>query len=155
MKTEKVVLGALAGTAAMTLFSYLLAGKKSKNFKEPKLLGEMVNKVFPKAEKTGAQVSGWLMHAATGLIFAAVYRKLLQKADFRRNVPNVVFIGVVTGVAGIIIWKLTFSLHPDPPKIHFSKFYQHLILAHIVFSTTTLSFMDENNLPAEKRWIDK
>jgi hypothetical protein len=42
-----------------------------------------------------------------------------------------------------MIRKLAFLLHPDPPKLHFSNFYRRLILAHIIFSTTALSAMDE------------
>ena len=147
----KVIAGALAGTAAMTIFSYFLSGKKDKNFKEPKLLGEMVNRAFPQIEKTPAKVAGWMMHASMGFIFTNAYVSLLRKIKFRTDLPDDVFVGVVNGVLGIVIWKLTFSVHPDPPKIHFNRFYQHLILAHIIFSTAALSALDENNLDRENQ----
>jgi hypothetical protein len=144
MKTGSVFLGAAAGTAAMTLFSYFLSGKKDKEFKEPKLLGKMVNRAFPSIDETPSQIAGWMMHGSMGLIFAFAYKELLEKIRFSRDLPDDIFVGVVNGVAGVIIWKLVFSLHPDPPKIDFSRFYQHLILAHIIFSTSALSTMDNN-----------
>ncbi len=144
MNKGKVFAGAIAGTAAMTLFSYFLSGKKDKEFKEPKLLGKMVNRAFPSIDETPSQIAGWMMHGSMGLIFAFAYKELFEKIRFRRDLPDDIFIGVVNGLAGVIIWKLFFSIHPDPPKIHFSRFYQHLILAHIIFSTTTLSAMDQN-----------
>ncbi len=141
---KSILLGAVAGTAAMTLFSYFLSGKKDKEFKEPKLLGKIVNRAFPSIDETPSQIAGWMMHGSMGVVFALVYKELLEKIRFRRDLPDDIFIGVVNGVAGIIIWKLIFSVHPDPPKINSSKFYQHLILAHIIFSTTTLSAMEEH-----------
>ena len=144
MKTKSILLGAAAGTAAMTVFSYFLSGKKDKEFKEPKLLGKMVNRAFPSMEEAPAQIAGWMMHGSMGLIFASVYQWLLENINFRRDVPDDIFIGFVNGIAGVVIWKLVFSVHPDPPKIHFKRFYQHLVLAHIIFSVTALSAMDEN-----------
>lgn len=144
MKTVNVLLSAAIGTAAMTLFSYFLSGKKDKEFKEPELLSKMVNRAFPSVSKTPAAVSGWLMHANMGFVFAFIYKEVMKKIQYRRDLSNDVFIGVANGIAGVILWKLVFSLHPNPPRIHFSRFYQHLILAHLIFSATTLSVMDEN-----------
>ncbi len=144
MKKVNVLLGAVAGTAAMTLFSYFLSDKKDKEFKEPELLGKMVNRAFPSVDKMPAQIAGWMMHGSMGFLFAYVYKELLVNLQFNRDLPDDIFIGVINGLVGVLIWKLVFSIHPDPPKIQFSKFYQHLILAHIIYSTTTLSAMDGN-----------
>jgi len=144
MKTTNVLLGAVAGTVAMTLFSYFLSDKKDREFKEPELLAKMVSRAFPSVNQMPAQIAGWMMHGSMGLMFAYVYKELLKNLRFSRDLPDDIFIGAVNGVAGILIWKLVFSVHPDPPKIQFSKFYQHLILAHIIYSTTTLSAMDGN-----------
>ena len=147
MKTGNVLLGAVAGTAAMTLFSYFLSGKKDKDFKEPKLLGKMVKRALPSIGETPSEIAGWMMHGSMGLIFAFTYKKLLEDLQIRRDLPDDIFVGAVNGVLGVLIWKLVFSLHPDPPKIDFKRFYQHLILAHIIYSTTTLSAMDGNTQP--------
>lgn len=153
MKNGNVLFAAAAGTVAMTAFSYFLSKKKDKEFREPKLLGKMVYTAFPSVEKTPAEITGWVMHASMGLIFTLAYQQLLQKLRFRRDLSVEVFIGVVNGVVGITIWKLTFSLHPAPPKIHFSRFYQHLMLAHIIFSVTALSAMDEKSTNSKQKSV--
>ena len=53
MKTGNVLLAAAAGTAAMTLFSYLVSRKKNKDFREPRLLGKMVYRAVPGIKKPG------------------------------------------------------------------------------------------------------
>ncbi|MGN6247525.1 MAG: hypothetical protein ACTHNG_04175 [Ginsengibacter sp.] len=143
MKKSNVVAGAIAGTAAMTLFSYFLSGKKDKDFREPALLGKMAKRVLPPSEKTVSEIAGWMMHGSMGLFFAWTYQRLPEIRKMYPDLPDDIFVGVVNGVIGVVLWKLVFSLHPDPPKIDFKRFYQHLILAHIIFSTTTLSVMDD------------
>jgi hypothetical protein len=84
-----------------------------------------------------------MMHGSMGLFFAWTYQRLPEIRKMYPDLPDEIFVGVANGIVGIILWKLVFSLHPNPPQIDFKRFYQHLILAHIIFSTTTLSVMDE------------
>jgi len=147
MKNKNLVVAAVAGTAAMTLFSYFLSGKKDKDFREPALLGKLVKRILPSSEKKISEVSGWMMHASVGFLFAWLYRRLPEIRKMNPDLPDDVFVGVANGVLGAIMWKLVFSLHPNPPEIDFKRFYKHLILAHMIFSTTTLSVMDEEAIP--------
>jgi hypothetical protein len=147
MKRSNVIAGAIAGTAAMTIFSYFLSGKKDKDFREPALLGKMAKRILPGSDKTVSEIAGWMMHGSMGLFFAWMYQRLPEIRKMYPDLPDDVFVGVVNGVLGVILWKFVFSLHPDPPKVDFKRFYQHLILAHIIFSTTALSVMDEE-IPA-------
>jgi hypothetical protein len=141
MKAKDILAAAAAGTAAMTIFSYFLSGKKSKDFREPALLAKMITRGFPETEKEFSKTAGWILHAGMGILFAYLSKKMLKKLQSPPDLPNDIFIGTVNGVAGVIAWKLAFSLHPDPPKIHYHQFYQHLILAHIIFTVTVLSVM--------------
>jgi len=143
MRKRNVIAGAISGTAAMTLFSYFLSSKKDKDFREPALLGKMVKRILPGSEETVSEIAGWMMHGSMGLFFAWTYQRLPEIRKMYPDLPDEVFVGVANGIVGIILWKLVFSLHPNPPQIDFKRFYQHLILAHIIFSTTTLSVMDE------------
>jgi hypothetical protein len=58
MRKRNVVAGAIAGTAAMTLFSYFLSSKKDKDFREPALLGKMVKRILPGSEETVSEIAG-------------------------------------------------------------------------------------------------
>ncbi len=144
MKTGNVLLAAAAGTAAMTLFSYLISRKKNKDFREPRLLGKMVYRAVPEIKKPEAKVAGWILHCATGVTFTIIYKLLLKDTELKSNIPEGVVLGLINGVVAAGIWKATFSLHPDPPEIHFNDFYKHLVLAHIVFATTSLLILDDD-----------
>lgn len=115
MKTRNVLLGAAAGTAAMTLFSYFLSGKKDKGFKEPKILGKMMSSAFPSLEETQAEIAGWMMHVSMGLFFAWLYHRSPDIRKLYPDLPDAVVVGASNGVLGVLLWKLLFSLHPDPP----------------------------------------
>ena len=104
----------------------------------------MVYRASPAIQKPLAKVAGWGLHFSAGLIFTAIYAELLKRNLLKSDLPDAVVLGLVNGVAAVVIWKATFSLHPDPPQIHFGDFYKHLILAHVVFSTSDLSTLDEN-----------
>lgn len=144
MKTGNVLLSALIGTSAMTLFSYFVSRKKNMDFREPRLLGKMVYRAVPQMKKPQAKVAGWVLHCTTGLVFTIIYAELLKNKILKSDLPDGIVLGLLNGVAAVGIWKATFSLHPDPPQIHFNDFYKHLILAHVVFATTDLSMLDEN-----------
>ncbi|HEY0067349.1 MAG TPA: hypothetical protein VGB46_08300 [Flavisolibacter sp.] len=62
----------LAATSLMTLFSYLVSEYRRKNFREPELLGDMVQPAVEKKEL--AQPAGWGIHYGFGLTWALVHR---------------------------------------------------------------------------------
>ena len=142
MKTSSILLSALAGTAAMTAFSYLISGKQNRNFKEPELLGKAVERALPAVGKEPAQFAGWLLHVGTGVIFAAATERMWLRARANRNIGQVLGIGIVNGAAGMIMWEILFKLHPAPPKHRPAKFFGHLLLAHIVFSGTVITVLE-------------
>ena len=144
MEAKNILAGAIAGTAAMTAFSYFLSDKKSKDFREPALLAEMISRAFPETEKAFSKTAGWMMHACTGILFAYVSKRMIRKLQSTQDLSNEVFVGVANGITGVIAWKLAFSLHPNPPKIQFNKFYQHLVLTHVIYTLTALSVMEGN-----------
>jgi hypothetical protein len=144
MEAKNILTGAIAGTAAMTAFSYFLSDKKSKDFREPVLLTKMISRAFPETEKSFSKTAGWVLHACTGILFAYLSKRMIRKLQSPYDLSNQVFIGAANGVAGLIAWRLAFSLHPNPPKIHFYKFYQHLVLAHIIYTLTALSVLEGN-----------
>jgi hypothetical protein len=104
----------------------------------------MVYRAVSGIQKPPAKVAGWILHFATGFTFTIIYELLLKHTKLKADVPDDIGLGLINGIVAVIIWKTTFSLHPDPPKIHFKDFYKHLVLAHIVFATTTLLIPDDN-----------
>src|SRR5665647_1829838 len=117
MKVGNVLLASLAGTTAMTLFSYVTSRKKNKNFREPDVLGKMVYRVVPEIEKPLSTIAGWVLHGGAGLFFAAVYESLLKDTKVKPTVPYGLLTGGVNGAVALLIWKAKFRLHPYTPQI--------------------------------------
>lgn len=133
MKTNKIILSGLTATSLMTLFSYLVSGSEEKNFKEPELLAALEKKALPEEAKEFAAVAGWATHYTIGIFWAGVYKYLWQKTRIEPTVKSGLVLGGLSGLTGVLIWKATFNIHPNPPRIDFKKFYIQLLIAHLIF----------------------
>jgi hypothetical protein len=48
------------------------------------------------------------------------------------------FLGGMNGIIAVAVWGTVFKIHPRPPHINYSKYYNHLLLAHLVFGAFTV-----------------
>lgn len=126
----KILASAIIGTSAMTLYSYLRSGSGNKNFREPQLLKILLENLSFDVPSPSA--AGWIMHYKVGFGFAAAYHTIWNKA-FRPSILSGALFGAGGGLIGIAIWNTVLRKHPNPPTIDRKAFYQHLILAHLVF----------------------
>ncbi|SHI73260.1 hypothetical protein SAMN04488096_10426 [Mesonia phycicola] len=133
MKTIVILLfTSVIATLCMSAFSYLYSNIINQNFKEPQLLNILIQRLSL-VNFTKQIFIGWLLHLFTGVIFMVGLYFLWQNYIVP-NWFNTLLLGVVLGLIGALIWKITFSLHPNPPNINLSHYIIHLILAHVVFS---------------------
>jgi hypothetical protein len=137
MKVNSIFLSGLAGTSAMTLFSYLVSAVERRNFKEPELLAELEDDVLPAQSKQVALPAGWSTHYTMGIVWAGVFHFLWHKTAFRPTSKSSLSLGILSGITGVIIWDLVFKAHPNPPRTNYKRFYGHLLLAHVVYSLVT------------------
>ena len=133
MNLLKIVTSGIAATTAMSAFSYLVSEEKKKNFREPEVLGTLLKRRVSGLSKPAANAVGWGAHYGTGLVFAGLYDQLWKKTTVKPTVLSGAVLGAASGLAGILIWKATVALHPDPPVKAYKKYHKHLFLAHIVF----------------------
>lgn len=145
MKASSVI-GGLAGTAAMTAFSYAVSKEKRENFKEPNLLGDMIHTAVPKLGKDKARIAGWVLHTIAGIAFSNAYKKLLlgRKPTLFKGLVY----GATSGIPAIALWNYLFEIHPNPPKeakVEKKKYFNHLLLAHIVFGGATFLIYKAKN----------
>lgn len=133
MQTGKILISALVGTSAMTLFSYLVSESKNKNFREPEVLGDLVERLPNTNSTKASQLVGWGLHYAIGTLFVAGYDKLWAKTKVTPSLTSGALLGAASGVVGVIGWKLMFKAHPHPPAKKLKPFFGHLMLAHMVF----------------------
>ena len=133
MQTGKILISALVGTSAMTLFSYLVSESKNKNFREPEVLGKLVKRLPKTVSKGSAQLLGWGMHYAIGTLFVASYSELWEQTKTKPSLTSGTLLGAASGVVGVMGWKFMFEAHPNPPAKNLKPFFGHLLLAHVVF----------------------
>lgn len=132
MNTGKILVSAIVGTSAMTIFSYLVSASEHKNFREPEVLGQLIKRL-PLCSKNSAKIAGWCLHYAVGISFVTIYNEIWKRKKIKPSLTSGALLGAASGVAGITGWKGVFEVHPNPPAKNLRQFFGHLMLAHIVF----------------------
>jgi hypothetical protein len=134
MTVQRKALGsALTATSAMTLFSWVYAIVFKDNTREPELLRKLIHRLFPGISKRKAGAAGWAAHYGVGLLFAELYGQIWERTSLNPNVQTGLMFGGLSGIAAILIWKFTLTIHPQPPAINFTNFAINLLLAHVIF----------------------
>lgn len=132
MTATRIVLAAVMGTSAMTLFSYQVAQREKEQFREPELLNSLVKRLPGDTKFPVRNMEGWVIHYTVGTLFVIVYDKL-WRTRFKPSVLNGICLGAASGLIGIAGWHAVIRLHPQPPRINLKKYYPHLLVAHVVF----------------------
>ena len=156
MKAEEIIIPGIAGTTVMTIFSKIAGEMVNENFSEPDLLSKLYHRLAPAEPKPIAKVVGWLGHYAVGALFSTVYNKLWDKKLVKASGKNSIWLGALSGVLAIGVWKTTFKLHPAPPGIDYKKYYAQLFFAHIVFAMfATLAYQQIKKRELEQKQEDQ
>ena len=132
---KKIISSAIIGTSAMTLFSYLVSESKEENFREPKILADLIQRARPEMNKPTSTLAGWTLHYIAGIAFTGIFSKLWEKTSLKPRVRTGLVLGAASGLVGIATWDLIFRNHPNPPHKNRRKYFGHLLLAHLVFGT--------------------
>ena len=148
MQFGKILFAGIVGTSAMTLFSYLVSDRKNKNFREPELLGQLIERLPIKSSNQSAHITGWGIHYAIGISFMVCYSKIWEPTRSKPTLSSGALLGAVNGLVGVSGWKLMFEAHPNPPAKDLKPFFSHLILAHVVFGVF-------NAIGYKSAWVDK
>lgn len=133
MKPSKIILPAITGTSAMTIFSYLMSDVEKRNYKEPDVLRQLIGRLMKGVVQDKAHLAGWVAHYGAGVIFEKLLTKAWKQKHIKPSVASGALLGAASGVAGVMVWKAVFKAHPNPPAKNLNKFFGHLILAHVVF----------------------
>lgn len=136
MNVFKTILSGIAATSAMTLYSYAVSRKKDENFREPELLAELADDFLPASARDLAIPVGWMAHYQVGIGLALALGAYWKKNGTKRSAWNGILAGTLAGLGGIMVWELTFRLHPREPVIPYKRFYGQLLLAHIIYAIT-------------------
>ena len=136
-KLGKTLISGATGTSFMTAASALMSLIPKEEFREPDQLEKLVGRILPSFSPRAKVIAGWSAHYGMGMVFAAVYVDLWEKGQIDRSIRNGLVLGAISGLAGMLIWKATFKLHPLPPNNRKLDFYLQRIPAHIVFAVAS------------------
>jgi hypothetical protein len=134
MKAKGVLVSGITGTTFMTLFSYLVSAADDENYSEPERLGQLAHRLLHKLDEEQSQALGWLGHYGVGVLFALVYTELWQRGKIKPAIKDMLWVGALSGLVAVAVWKSTFKLHPLPPALRFNKYYFQLVPAHVAFA---------------------
>lgn len=139
MELLRFIIAGIVGTSFMTLYSYITSSYRNKHFREPELLNYLVDHSnFLSLNPVKNSLVGWLIHYGIGFILLFLVLFFLSITNVDISFYSSLIIGVVAGVIGIVGWQILFILTSRPPKIELKKFYLHLIIAHVIFTVSSL-----------------
>lgn len=133
MGTGKIRSSTFIGTTAMTLFSYLVSEAQDRNYREPRILGQLIKRLPGDTSQKSSEIAGWAAHYGVGLLFDALYNELWKRGKVKPTVASGALIGAASGLVGIAGWEIAFKVHPNPPAKNLKRYFGHLMLAHVVF----------------------
>lgn len=136
----KVIIAGVVGTTFMTLYSYLKAKKENQEYVEPVMINKLIDnsKNLPSINDEELHPAGWLLHYATGISFVALYWLFWKKSLTKPTLSKIIVLGSISGLIGIMVWKILFTQHDRPPKNYRYGYYKQLLIAHVIFTFSVL-----------------
>ncbi|MGB7785231.1 MAG: hypothetical protein WBL27_03935 [Salinimicrobium sp.] len=135
MEFWKIFFSSVAGTAAMTVFSYIMANIKNDQFKEPELLNKLLDSsTMISGNFSKNNVAGWLIHFSIGFAFIFLFSLLWNFTALDPSWLTAAGFGFVAGIIGVLGWETMFKLNSAPPDIQLKKFFVQLLFAHVIFA---------------------
>lgn len=134
LSLANLVMANLAGTSAMTAYSYWKSYREEEQFEEPEMLGKMLHRLLPQTIAIGpSQVAGWVAHYTVGFLFNITYGLLWKKSNLKPDIASGMLLGIPSGMIGMGMWTLMLKLHPDPPHTNLKEHLKQLFTAHLIF----------------------
>jgi riboflavin transporter FmnP len=141
--TQQIILASLIGTTAMTLFMYGMTFLTDRVMKVVKILGTMLTfQTTADGHLSDNPVAigiGLIAHYLIGIAFGFCYYELWHQGIGEPTIIFGVVAGFISGLIGMLIWRIFFALHPKPPMtVPLQSYLFTLLAAHIVFGVTVV-----------------
>ncbi|RZJ66290.1 MAG: hypothetical protein EOO50_10180 [Flavobacterium sp.] len=132
MELLHLIVSSFIGTCVMTSFSYMISESFGQMYREPALLGYIIQRLNITVSDRLKNLLGWALHYATGIIFTLCFLPIWISQGV--TVANTLIMGTFAGIAGILSWMVAFRLSPEKPKIDYLGYYAQLFVAHFLFT---------------------
>lgn len=149
MKISDAILAGIAATSAFTLFSYIVAEATDEPYKQPKLLGKMIDRSGFDLNKKEAEFTGWITHYLVGISFALVYQQIITITRIKPGLRNGAIAGAISGIPAALTWHTSLKVHPAPPRKRSWDYYVELVAGHIIFGAVCFWVFKKRNLSAK------
>lgn len=134
MDTTRIILEGLFATTMMTVFSYIVANVRGKQFREPELLNELLSRSELFRLKLSKKSStGWILHYLIGWIFVILFEVIWQNGLISFSILSGALLGFIAGLVGVVGWQLMFWINKNPSKTTRFEYYLQLMIAHVIF----------------------
>ena len=132
-----IVACGLFATTTMTLFVLLVNKVTGKRLNVIRILGTMLTSQTQAdgstSPRTNSIAAGVTAHYAVGFFFTTVYVIAWQHNWLGYALTDCAVIGLVTGMVGIIVWRIYFAIHRFAPAVQLNIYLTTILIAHIVF----------------------
>lgn len=144
MEILKPLLAGAVGTSFMTLYSYGSSRLRKTQYREPELLAQLIGGPEGLYRKEDL-VKGWIAHYLVGSVFSFSYKLFLQGKIIQNPLLKGMISGGAYGLGGVLGWRAAFKAHPNPPKIDYTGYYKHLVVAHIIFGSFAFGLLEHQS----------
>lgn len=131
-----IIMAGIIATLSMTLFVELTALVSRKPFHVIRILANMLrfDKDFNRKQKRMIFIVATILHYGIGVGFAYCYDLSLESDLLTASWKDALLFGAGAGTVGIIVWRIFFAIHPNPPKINLVQYLAVIWLGHLVFA---------------------
>ena len=137
MDWPEIIAETIAATTLMSLFSHLVSKSFGKLFTEPVLINYVIRISKLELQPKLGSALGWLLHYIAGLVFVIAYHWIWEKW-LSDDWTSGLILGALSGIVGILVWMIAFSLPRREPRVAFTEYYIQLFFAHVVFALTAV-----------------
>jgi hypothetical protein len=142
MSLKRIIASGIIGTTAMSGFSYALAARTRKQFREPELLQKVLKRTGIQKRKI---LKAWTIHYVIGILFTSLYHLLWKNKKSNPQIIEGSLLGGISGIIGILVWRSVLNSLMILRPVYRKSYYMQLFLAHIIFGSTAAFFYRKDN----------
>ncbi len=135
-----IVAAGIVATTTMTLFVLLINRMSEKRLNVIRILGTMLTGQTSAYRSTsgsaGSLAVGIIAHYMVGFLFLTIYVISWENDWLGYSLTDSAIIGFVTGLFGIVVWRIYFSIHGFPPSVHLGLYLTVILLGHVLFGVS-------------------
>ncbi len=144
MEILLLLVTAIAATALMSLFMHGMEYITGSDMRISNILGTMLTLETGRngtlSGSRRAQMVGVSTQYILGIIFTIIYWQLWNNGIGDTQASSVIFLAILSGIAGTVLWKIFLGFHPYPPAIRTNLYQLCLFGAHFIFAITVYYF---------------